>query len=338
MDMGYEEDKQAYEAQMEAEKRKHIEGLKRTLKTMLGVVGHGTNRSNQEGLQDSGATQGASNDALRAAARALGAQLAAAELAKALGPGGSLAMAKNLTPGNWNPLGQNPLTPGFISPLSAQPYMPTGLPPGLQVGGNVGGPLAPPPQPLRAGWMGEVAERDKPIEGWREYHLLFSNSPAFGKEVKLEGAGRRFVMEGRKAKALCESTSTNLDQVRKLLNDEALFNLWASRQFGEGGLAAICRRHLEEDPEGCGCGFYGRNKECTDYGAVVHARVSAYGVVVCDDKGNWRASELQLEEVLLFPQLLHAPGLDGLEQWLDWPSITDLLRDRYAVPVKVVTR
>lgn len=326
----YLADKAAYQKQQREEKERSEVTFKKTLKQIMKeALSHGANRPAQEGVQNPSAAASAGGGPISPLAAHLAANYGAIQAA---GAGGGVAM-NPFNPGVPNSgLGQQlgqPLPPGVFAPnlpLQQQPGVPLYLQPVI---------MPSPPAPLRAGWTGEVAEREKPIEGWREYQLLFEHSADGEDTVKIQGAGRRFTMLGRRAQALCEMGVTNdIEAVRGILNDEEVFALWLSRR--DDDLVSRCRLHLEKDPQNCGCGFYGRNKETTDYGVVVHARVSAFGVVVCDDKGNWRASDIELEELLVYPGFVNVASLNGLENWLDWQRICDLLRDRYACSVKLV--
>ena len=337
--------KAAYQKQQREEKERSEVTQKKTLKQIIKeALSHGANRPAQEGVQNPGPAASAGGGPISPLAAHIAANYGAIQAA---GAGGGVAM-NPFNPGVPNSgLGQQlgqPLPPGAFGPNLPlqqgpvlQPYVGGGYTPGplhpaASLGPRVGGP---PFVPLRAGWTGEVAQREKPIEGWREYHLVFEHAADGEDMVKIQGAGRHFMMLGRRAQAQCEvGTANDTALVRSILDDEEVFALWLSRR--DHDLLARCRHHLEHDPEGCSCGFYGRNKEYSDYGAVVHARVSAFGVVVCDDKGNWRASDIELEELLIYPSKVNVSGLAGLETWLDWQRITDLLRDRYACPVKLV--
>ena len=82
------------------------------------------------------------------------------------------------------------------------------------------------------------------------------------------------------------------------------------------------------------CGIYGMADLNPDrYGDDdIHAwvRCVAWGTVGVDVDGNWRATEVEMEEIFLVKRLFNN------EAWLDFEKIADWLQAVYHIPVHVV--
>ena len=160
--------------------------------------------------------------------------------------------------------------------------------------------------------------RSEALQGWREYRLLAGEDDE--PEMLITGAGTGFVYQGRLAEAVCDN--------------------FVAAKVEASTPEVRCVEHLEQ-PELCACGFWaratrGKGANFFHYETGVWGRVLGFGTVAADAAGNWRASELQLEELFLDPGRVSSSMLGrNWQHFFDWGRIVSLLRDRYAVPVRL---
>lgn len=208
----------------------------------------------------------------------------------------------------------------------------------------------PPAPPALAKFSGVVQDRTEPITGWRGYQI---DSSLTLSGVRAKWPTRKFVAE-------CSEGDDRLQQraqLQALMADDEAYQFWLKRQMKDSP-AARCVAHLENG-DNCGCGVWGRalveNLPEGDWPVIAHCQ--AYGVVAVDAEGNFRASEVEIDELWVVkgkgqssPQIsqlspgghayLTITGPSAAAPWysayVDWQKIADLLRDKYAVPVHVV--
>ena len=182
----------------------------------------------------------------------------------------------------------------------------------------------------------KVIEQDEPIFGWRAYNLTND-----GKLVGNFGTP----WETRHLVAKCLVGANDLMQlIHYRLEGEARDKmLECYRQVTDSpSFEKRCVEHLERG--GCytdpGCGIWATANPLNDHGMIM-ARCIAFGTVLADDKGNWRASEAQIEELFVVknwhpndPYVNYA--FTALHAFIDWERMVSMLTMSYLVPVKVV--
>ncbi len=174
--------------------------------------------------------------------------------------------------------------------------------------------------------------REEPISGWRSFGLTA--------EGKLQGV--RQVWEGARLKAECG------DAPRFFSRPEMAEFLIASTGIpGEIAEAMSetyilarktiktpnpCITHLQQAT--CSCGIYGRDKaELVTPEHFILAKCTAFGTVACDEDGNWRASDVEIDKLYINKGTFSNTALCS---YYDFNRMAADLSASYGVPCEVV--
>ena len=187
-------------------------------------------------------------------------------------------------------------------------------------------PYGYPNTPTATPFTAKPEHKDTPLPGWRLYSLT---PDGYLKGSRQKWKEKKLVAECQSSHDLFE-TATLVSLLSSYLDKEQVDQLraWVN---GSNSAASNCISHLGAGS--CSCGIWGRAEVInTQSDAFILASCLAYGTVATDEAGNWRASEVQIEQLYVVRQKY----TNYLNNYIDWERLGYDLYSRYGVPTKVI--
>ena len=168
-----------------------------------------------------------------------------------------------------------------------------------------------------------IEPRTEPLYGWRAFDLR--------PDGRLQGLHMQ-AWEERKFQAECSyEASIFFYQMGYYLAGTLLTE--PEPQPTDTSARDRCLIHLQSAT--CHCGLYGGTEtEALEYSHPIIARVLAYGTVVVDDRGVFRASDVMLEELCINKGWIESQLLG---KYVDVDRLSWDLFGRYETPVRVIS-